>query len=53
MHANAYPSSTEKQALDSLWRAGRQYAKGNLTDEEFVEIDRRCNMVLALKSDQD
>jgi len=53
MHRNAYPDSTEKQAMDSLWRAGRQYVKGNLTDEEFREINRRCDLVLAHKRNPD
>jgi len=46
-----YAAFNEKQALDSLWRAGRQYTKGNLTAEEFAEIDRRCNLVLSVKPD--
>lgn len=37
-----FPSFTERQASLSLIGARKQFAKGNLTADDLVEIERRC-----------
>ena len=37
-----YPAFTQRQAILSLERARRQFAKGNLTPSDMGEIERRC-----------